>query len=67
VISSIFIPLTFIAGVYGMNFSEESMPDPTNPFNMPELHWFWGYPACLLLMASITIGQLVFFKRRKWL
>jgi len=67
VISSIFIPLTFIAGVYGMNFSQESTPSPANPLNMPELHWVWGYPACLLLMASITIGQLVLFKRRKWL
>ena len=56
VISSVFIPLTFIAGVYGMNFS-----------HMPELPEPWGYPACLALMAIVGIGQLLYFKKRKWL
>ncbi len=61
VISSIFIPLTFIAGVYGMNF------DPAkSPYNMPELDWYWGYPLCWLLMLT-TAGFLVyFFWRRGW-
>jgi magnesium transporter len=61
VISSIFIPLTFIAGVYGMNFNTEK-----SPLNMPELNWYWGYPACLGLMAAIAIGLIFFFWRRGW-
>jgi magnesium transporter len=56
VMSSIFIPLTFLAGVYGMNFT-----------NMPELRTEWGYFACLGLMAAISAGQIIFFRRRKWL
>lgn len=61
VISTIFIPLTFIAGVYGMNF------DPSaSPFNMPELNWYWGYPACLGLMAAIAIILFVFFWKQGW-
>lgn len=59
VISSIFIPLTFIAGIYGMNFD----PD-VSPFNMPELEWYWGYPFCWALML-ITAGSLVFYFWRK--
>lgn len=54
VIATIFIPLTFIAGVYGMNFD-----------NMPELHWRWGYPAILLLMLLVGILMLVWFRRKK--
>jgi magnesium transporter len=62
VISSIFIPLTFIAGVYGMNF------DPKlSPFNMPELEWPFGYPFAIFLMLAVGIGMIVFFKRKKWL
>jgi magnesium transporter len=55
VIATIFIPLTFIVGVYGMNFD-----------NMPELHWSWGYPAVMLLMASIGITMFIYFKRKQW-
>jgi magnesium transporter len=62
VIAVIFIPLTFIAGVYGMNFSPAA-----SPWNMPELDWYWGYPFSLALMAVIAIGQLVLFWRRGWL
>jgi len=56
VISSVFIPLTFIAGVYGMNFS-----------HMPELSEPWGYGACLALMLVVGVGQLLYFKKRHWL
>ncbi len=55
IISTIFIPLTFIAGVYGMNFE-----------NMPELKWKYGYFACLGLMGVLALGMLYLFKRRKW-
>jgi magnesium transporter len=58
----IFIPLTFIAGVYGMNFNPER-----SPWNMPELDWYWGYPFALGLMVMVAGGMLVYFKRRKWL
>jgi magnesium transporter len=57
VISSIFIPLTFLAGIWGMNFSTERDGKPM-PWNMPELHEPWGYPACLSLMLVIALGQL---------
>jgi magnesium transporter len=61
VISTIFIPLTFIAGIYGMNFN----PDKS-PWNMPELNWYWGYPLCLALMALIAGSLIYFFWRRGW-
>ena len=56
IIATIFIPITFVAGVYGMNFDA-----------MPELQQPWGYPAALALMALIVVGMLVYFKRRDWL
>jgi magnesium transporter len=62
VISSIFIPLTFIAGVYGMNFDRNS-----GPLNMPELAWPIGYPVVLLIMAAVAGGMLLYFKRKRWL
>ncbi|EHC11621.1 magnesium and cobalt transport protein CorA [Fischerella thermalis CCMEE 5273] len=62
VISAIFIPLTFIAGVYGMNFNTEK-----SPYNMPELNWYWGYPACLAVMAVIAGILLYIFWRKGWL
>lgn len=61
VISSIFIPLTFIAGVYGMNFNTEK-----SPWNMPELNWYWGYPLCWATMIAIAAGLIYFFWRRGW-
>lgn len=61
VISSIFIPLTFIAGLYGMNFNTEK-----SPWNMPELEWYWGYAACLGVMGAIALLQVIFFWRRGW-
>ena len=62
VISTLFIPLTFIAGLYGMNFQPES-----SPWNMPELTWYFGYPLCILAMVVISGLQLWFFYRRGWI
>ena len=62
IISSFFIPLSFFAGLYGMNFDGER-----SPLNMPELRWAYGYPALLTLMVGITIGMYVFFRRKGWL
>ena len=56
IIATLFIPLTFIVGIYGMNFGY-----------MPELESPWGYPVVLLVMAGISILMLVYFKRKKWL
>lgn len=62
IISTIFIPLTFIVGVYGMNFNPES-----SPWNMPELNSYYGYPAVMLFMLVIAVALLRFFKRKGWL
>lgn len=62
IIATIFIPLSFVAGVYGMNFDTE-----VSPFNMPELRWKYGYVAVLLGMLSIALGLLGYFFRRGWL
>lgn len=62
IFASIFIPLTFIAGIYGMNFNPE-----VSPFNMPELNWFWGYPFAILVMSLMAILMLYYFKRKQWL
>ncbi len=67
IISAIFIPLSFVAGVYGMNFQREAPPAGTNPLNMPELYQPWGYPAVLALMGVMVIGQLYYFWRKGWL
>ena len=64
VMSSIFIPLTFVAGVYGMNFD---YANGAMPWNMPELHKPHGYLVCVAIMLCIAIGQLLFFRRKKWL
>jgi magnesium transporter len=56
IIATIFIPLTFIAGVYGMNFK-----------NMPELEWKWGYGAVWLVMLIVAACMLTYFRRKKWL
>ncbi len=62
IFAAIFIPLTFVAGVYGMNF------DPSiSPLNMPELEWYFGYPFALFVMVGVAITMLVYFKRKKWL
>ncbi|HVP77131.1 MAG TPA: magnesium/cobalt transporter CorA [Thermodesulfobacteriota bacterium] len=56
IIATIFMPLTFIAGIYGMNFKY-----------MPELEWRWGYPAVWLMVVLIGISMLIYFKKKKWL
>jgi magnesium transporter len=61
-IATIFIPLSFVVGIYGMNF------DPAaSPWNMPELGWRYGYPAILLVLMSIGGGMILFFRRKGWL
>jgi magnesium transporter len=62
IIATIFIPLGFIAGLYGMNFD----PD-VSPFNMPELEWRFGYPYALALMATVALGLLGYFYRKGWI
>ncbi len=62
VIATIFIPLSFVAGVYGMNFDHE-----VSRWNMPELKWRYGYPVLLAVMALIALGMLVYFWRKGWL
>ncbi len=55
IITTIFIPLSFIAGIYGMNFK-----------HMPELESFYGYPSVLAVMFIIAIGMIIYFKKKKW-
>lgn len=61
-VSVIFIPLTFIAGIYGMNFAPEA-----SPYNMPELRSRFGYPLTLLVMVLVVVVMLFVFWRRGWL
>ena len=67
VITSIFIPLTFIVGIYGMNFAPESPTGQKLPLNMPELYQPHGYLWLMGIMAAAAIIQLVIFKKIKWL
>ena len=56
IVATIFIPLTFIVGLYGMNFKF-----------MPELDSPWGYPLVLIGMLAVAVGMLLYFRRKKWL
>jgi magnesium transporter len=67
VITSIFIPLTFIVGVYGMNFSPISSAGEKLPLNMPELYHPYGYIGLMALMGIIALIQLALFRKMKWL
>ncbi len=62
IIATIFIPLTFIVGVYGMNFKTE-----VSPWNMPELGWYWGYPAVMAFMFVIALALVGYFRWKRWL
>jgi len=55
-IATLFIPLTLIASIYGMNFK-----------HMPELEFKWGYPIVLAVMGLCALGMVLFFRRKKWL
>ncbi|MFA6217757.1 MAG: magnesium/cobalt transporter CorA [Candidatus Omnitrophota bacterium] len=61
IIATIFMPLTFIAGIYGMNFNWQG-----SRFNMPELNWKFGYFFVLGIMASVAFGMILYFKRKRW-
>ena len=56
IIATIFIPLTFIAGIYGMNFQF-----------MPELAWKWGYLTIICIMVAVVLLMVVYFRRKKWI
>ena len=56
IIATIFMPLTFLAGIYGMNFKY-----------MPELEWRWGYPLVWLIMIAIGVFMLIYFRKKRWL
>ncbi|MBA2541310.1 MAG: magnesium/cobalt transporter CorA [Deltaproteobacteria bacterium] len=60
--STVMLPLTFIAGIYGMNFDPE-----VSPLNMPELKWFFGYPFAIGLMLAVAIGIMWFFRSKGWI
>lgn len=62
VIATIFIPLTFIAGIYGMNFDAT-----VSPWNMPELRWYWGYPVVLGAMLLLGLGSFLYFRHKNWI
>jgi len=55
IIATIFIPLTFVAGIYGMNFEY-----------MPELKWHWSYAVVWLVMITIAAGMIIYFRKKKW-
>jgi magnesium transporter len=56
IISTIMLPLSLIAGIYGMNFK-----------HMPELEWLWGYPMALGIMATVALGIVTWFRTKRWL
>ncbi|MEO0848002.1 MAG: magnesium/cobalt transporter CorA [Cyanobacteria bacterium J06648_1] len=62
VVSTIFIPLTFIAGIYGMNFNTQ-----VSPWNLPELDWYWGYPLCITIMLTVAAALICYFWQLGWL
>jgi len=62
IIATVFIPLSFIVGVYGMNFDRS-----VSAWNMPELGWRFGYPVLWLAMVSLVAGMLIYFRRKNWM
>jgi magnesium transporter len=64
IFSTLFIPLTFIVGIYGMNFDYQG---GEMPLNMPELHWYWGYPMAWAVMLVTAASMLTYFYKRGWI
>jgi magnesium transporter len=62
IFATVFMPLSFIAGFYGMNFDRDA-----SPWNMPELGWYYGYPAVIALMVIIAAVLIAYFRRRRWI
>lgn len=62
VVATIFIPMSFVTGIYGMNFNTAD-----GPLSMPELNFEYGYPICLVLMAGYAFFMVRYFRRKKWL
>ncbi len=62
VLSTVFLPMTFIAGVYGMNFDPQR-----SPWNMPEIEWAYGYPFAIALMLTSAISLLVYYRSKGWI
>lgn len=62
VIATVFMPLTFIVGLYGMNFE-----NPESPYAMPELGWYYGYPLAWVLMIVVALMMIWLFRRNRWL
>ena len=67
IISTIFIPLSFVVGLYGMNFQRDDGHGHFLPLNMPELYSPWGYPTVVFAMALVVSAQLYYFYRKGWL
>ena len=66
-ISTIFIPLSFVVGLYGMNFQRENPDGTVNHLNMPELYQPWGYPLVVGVMVLVVMMQFIYFYRKGWL
>jgi magnesium transporter len=62
ILSTIFLPITAIGGIYGMNFHHE-----VSPYNMPELDWRYGYPFALGLMSLSVVTLLIYYLRKGWI
>ena len=62
IIATIFIPLSFLVGIYGMNFNNQE-----SPWAMPELKWYYGYPLLWAVIIALVVLMLIVFKRKKWL
>ncbi|QEG42145.1 CorA family divalent cation transporter [Roseimaritima ulvae] len=62
IIATIFIPLGFIAGLYGMNFSTTA-----SPWNMPETQWYFGYPFAIAIMLLVALAMLYYFRLKGWI
>jgi magnesium transporter len=62
IIATIFIPLTFLAGIYGMNFDRTA-----STWNMPELGWKYGYPVFWIVSVIVSAAMVLFFRKLGWL